>query len=117
MPKNCEKSSKIHFRYLLDTFSQVFFKVKNYDIIDIGVDNMEKLYFEIPSIERKNSRFPLFYAGLRVYLPQHCLYLRPDPHGQGSLRPIFFDFFGVFFTPSSLSLVICFFDTVFLSTL
>ena len=29
----------------LDTFSQVFLKVKNYDIIDIGVDNMEKLYF------------------------------------------------------------------------
>ena len=39
----------------LDTFSQVFLKVKNYDIIDMGVDNMEKLYFEIPSIERKNE--------------------------------------------------------------
>ena len=29
---------------------------------------------------RKN-RNPLFYAGLQAYLPQHCLYLRPEPHG------------------------------------
>jgi hypothetical protein len=31
---------------------------------------------------KKNSRFPLFYAGLRVYLPQHCLYFLPLPHGK-----------------------------------
>ena len=59
----------------------------------------------------------LFYKGLRGYLPQQFLYFFPLPQGHKSLRPIFFDFFGVFFTPSSLSLVICFFDTVFLSTL
>ena len=29
---------------------------------------------------KKNSRFPLFYRALRVYLPQHCLYFLPLPH-------------------------------------
>ena len=34
--KNCEKSSKIHFRYLLDTFLHLFLKNKKYDIIYMG---------------------------------------------------------------------------------
>ena len=37
----------------------------------------------------RKTRNPLFYAGLQVYLPQHCLYLRPEPHGHGSFLPIF----------------------------
>ena len=31
-------------------------------------------------MQKKNSRFPLFYAGSRAYLPQHCLYFLPLPH-------------------------------------
>ena len=29
----------------------------------------------------RKTRNPLFYAGLQAYLPWHCLYLRPLPHG------------------------------------
>jgi len=41
---------------------------------------------------KKNSRFPLFYVGLRVYLPQHCLYFLPLPHGP--LYPGFWELLG-----------------------
>ena len=30
----------------------------------------------------RKTRNPLFYAGLQAYLPQHCLYLRPEPQGK-----------------------------------
>jgi len=30
----------------------------------------------------KNPRKALFYKGFQHYLPQHCLYLRPLPHGK-----------------------------------
>lgn len=30
--------------------------------------------------KEKSSRFLLFHAGLRAYLPQHCLYFLPLPH-------------------------------------
>lgn len=32
---------------------------------------------------------PLFYTGSRAYLPQHCLYFLPLPHGHGSFLPTF----------------------------
>ena len=31
--------------------------------------------------KKKNSRFPFIYKALRAYLPQHCLYFLPEPHG------------------------------------
>ena len=31
---------------------------------------------------------PLFYKGLRGYLPQQFLYFLPEPHGHGSFLPI-----------------------------
>jgi len=49
---------------------------------------------------RKNSVFPFIYLDFRVYLPQHCLNLRPLPHGFGgfwehlkAFEPIFSPFY------------------------
>jgi hypothetical protein len=33
---------------------------------------------------QEKARNPFIYAGLQAYLPQHCLYLRPDPLGFAS---------------------------------
>ena len=57
-----------NFRYS-HFFKQNSFKVATAPILD---------YF---LLIKKNSLFPLIYQGLRVYLPQHCLYFLPDPHG------------------------------------
>ena len=44
--------------------------------------NQEKIGKFISSLRKeKNSHIPLFYAGLQVYLQQHCLYFLPLPHG------------------------------------
>ena len=42
-----------------------------------------------------------------TYFPQHCLYLRPEPHGHGSFLPTFLFLLtlGFFFTVSSESFV------------
>ena len=40
----------------------------------------------------RKTRNPLFYAGSRAYLPQHCLYFFPLPHGKILKQPGNFSF-------------------------
>ncbi len=52
-------------------------------------------YPDIPALTRLVRRAPQHlklrtYFCANPYLPQHFLYLRPLPHGHGSLRPTFF---------------------------
>ncbi len=51
-----------------------------------GFYNVSKTYLRQWTLQKllkmwnhRKTRNPLFYAGLRAYLPQHCLYLRPLP--------------------------------------
>ena len=78
---------------------------------------IETLFEEKLQLSKKRkSPQSLYLRGFVSYLPQHCLYFLPDPHGQGSFLPTFFDFLGLDIAlVSSLSFVILFFDTSFLS--
>lgn len=62
----------------------------------------------------QNLTNPYFMRAYEHYLPQHCLYLRPDPHGQGSFLPTLLLFLCIL-TVSFPSLVIVFLTTSFLS--
>ena len=76
-----------------------------------GSSSYSGLFFD----KKKNSRFPHILSGFASYLPQHCLYFLPLPHGHGSFLPILFTFLGCFLAVVSLSLVFSFLFTFFLS--
>ena len=118
-------NNKLQFRYFLDKFCIQFENITSIYVLPLfykglrGFYNLSKTYLrqktclKLPKYcNHRKTRNPLFYAGSRAYLPQHCLYLRPEPHGHGSFLPTFFvDFFGVDFTPSFPSLVLIFFTS------
>ena len=47
------------------------------------IKNVSKRLFggKIKNCNQEKAHNPFIYAGLHAYLPQHCLYLRPLPHG------------------------------------
>ena len=53
-----------------------------------GFYNVSKTYLRQCSLQKllkmwnhRKTRNPFIYAGSRAYLPQHCLYFLPLPHG------------------------------------
>lgn len=67
--------------YCIFTFS-LFYKTFE------AFNNVSKMYLLCQAVVKllkncnyEKSRNPLLYRDLRDYFPQHCLYLRPEPHG------------------------------------
>lgn len=104
------KRNNISFYYIFKILYSKCFKRSNF-----YQKNLSKAYlnafFEIKlpkNCKWQKARKPFIYKALRAYLPQHCLYLRPLPHGHGSFLPTFFVLLGVLFTFSLPSFVYIF---------